>query len=182
MSEVLHGVAELPSYIRLADKLLSAEERQDLIGYLAEHPKAGDIMEGTGGVRKLRWRRGGQGQPDQGRAQRTDWPGGRAGEHLERTGKIMSAAFENIKQGLQEAIAHAKGDERGVRVHRPREIDVKAVRAKVGMTQEQFAARFGFSTATLRHWERGDRTPHGPALVLLNVIERNPQAVIEALA
>jgi putative transcriptional regulator len=69
-------------------------------------------------------------------------------------------------------------------VHRPRAIDVKAVRAKVGMTQEQFAARFGFSTATPRHWERGDRAPHGPApvLVLLNAIERNPQAVIEALA
>ena len=50
------------------------------------------------------------------------------------------------------------------------------------MTQEQFAARFGFSMATLRHWERGDRTPHGSALVLLKVIERNPQAVTEALA
>jgi hypothetical protein len=37
----MHGIAELPSYIRLADKLLSAEERQDLIGYLAEHPQAG---------------------------------------------------------------------------------------------------------------------------------------------
>lgn len=94
----------------------------------------------------------------------------------------MSTAFESIKQGLQEAIAHAQGDERGVRMRRLRAIDVKAVRAKVGMTQEQFAARFGFSTATLRHWERGDRAPHGPALVLLNVIERNPQAVIEALA
>jgi putative transcriptional regulator len=93
----------------------------------------------------------------------------------------MSTAFNNIKQGLQEAISHAKGDARGVRVHRPRAIDVKAVRVKVGMTQEQFAARFGFSTATLRHWERGDRSPHGPALVLLNVIERNPEAVIEAL-
>ncbi|NYE22404.1 NadS family protein [Pigmentiphaga litoralis] len=94
----------------------------------------------------------------------------------------MSTAFDDIKQGLQEAIAHARGDERGVRVHRPRAVDVKAVRAKVGMTQEQFASRFGFSTATLRHWERGDRTPRGPALVLLNVIERNPQAVMDALA
>lgn len=56
------------------------------------------------------------------------------------------------------------------------------MRAKVGMTQEQFAAQFGFSPATLRHWERGDRTPRGAALVLLNVIDRNPQAVIEALA
>ena len=94
----------------------------------------------------------------------------------------MSTAFDDIKQGLQEAIAHARGDERGVRIHRPRAVDVKAVRAKVGMTQEQFASRFGFSTATLRHWERGDRTPRGPALVLLNVIERNPQAVMDALA
>ncbi len=94
----------------------------------------------------------------------------------------MSTAFENIRQGLQEAIAHAQGNTRGVQVHRPREVDVKAVRSKVGMTQEQFAARFGFSTATLRHWERGDRSPRGPALVLLNVIERDPQAVIRALA
>lgn len=94
----------------------------------------------------------------------------------------MSTAFQSIKRGLKEAIAHAQGDERSVYVHLPRTIDVKAVRVKVGMTQEQFAARFGFSVATLRHWERGDRIPHGPALVLLNVIERNPQAVIEALA
>lgn len=62
MLETLYGIAELPTYIRLADKLLSADERQDLISYLAEHPKAGDIIEGTGGVRKLRWRRGGQGK------------------------------------------------------------------------------------------------------------------------
>lgn len=94
----------------------------------------------------------------------------------------MGTVFKSIKQGLEEAIAHAKGEAMGVRVHRPRSVDVKAVRAKVGMTQEQFAACFGFSAATLRHWERGDRTPHGPALVLLNVIERNPQAVIDALA
>ena len=62
MRETLHGIAELPSYIRLAEKLLSEQERQDLLAYLAVHPKAGDIMEGTGGVRKLRWRRGGQGK------------------------------------------------------------------------------------------------------------------------
>ena len=94
----------------------------------------------------------------------------------------MKSAFEDIKQGLQEAIAHAKGEGAGVQVHYPRPVDVKALRARVGMTQEQFAARFGFSAATLRQWERGDRTPRGPALVLLNVIERNPGAVIAALA
>lgn len=55
-------IAELPEFIRTADKLLSEIERQDVIRYLAEHPKAGDLMEGTCGVRKLRWRRGGQGK------------------------------------------------------------------------------------------------------------------------
>lgn len=58
----MQTVAELPEYIRTADKLLSETERQDIIRYLAEHPKDGDLMEGTGGVRKLRWRRGGQGK------------------------------------------------------------------------------------------------------------------------
>ncbi len=51
----------------------------------------------------------------------------------------------------------------------------------MGMTQEQFAS-FGFSVATLRHWERGDRTPQGAALVLLNVINRVPDAVRAALS
>lgn len=55
-------VAEMPEYIRRAEKLLSAAERRDVVDYLAAHPKAGDLMEGTGGVRKLRWGRGGQGK------------------------------------------------------------------------------------------------------------------------
>lgn len=55
-------IAELPEYIRRAEKLLSASERLDIINYLAAHPKAGDLMEGTGGIRKLRWGRGAQGK------------------------------------------------------------------------------------------------------------------------
>jgi len=55
-------VAELSEFIRTADKLLTETERQDVIDYLAVHPKTGDLLEGTGGVRKLRWGRGGQGK------------------------------------------------------------------------------------------------------------------------
>ena len=58
----MQSVAELPSYCRLAEKLLSEQERQELIAYLAEYPKAGNLIEGTGGVRKLRWHRGNQGK------------------------------------------------------------------------------------------------------------------------
>jgi putative transcriptional regulator len=64
---------------------------------------------------------------------------------------------------------------------RPENVDVIALRVRMGMTQEQFAARFGFPVATLRHWERGDRFPRGAARVLLNVIERDPKAVLRAL-
>ena len=49
----MQTVAELPEYIRTADKLLSPGERQDLIRYREMHPKAGDLMECTRGVRKL---------------------------------------------------------------------------------------------------------------------------------
>jgi putative transcriptional regulator len=94
----------------------------------------------------------------------------------------MGKVFDSIRQGLDEAIAHAKGKSVAAIVHHPRDVDVAALRKRIGMTQQEFAARFGFSVATLRHWERGDRQPHGPARVLLKVIDKNPQSVIEALA
>lgn len=55
-------VDEVPEFVRRAERLLSTQDRQKLVGYLGGHPKAGDLMEGTGGVRKLRWRRGGRGK------------------------------------------------------------------------------------------------------------------------
>ena len=94
----------------------------------------------------------------------------------------MTQAFQSIKQGLNEAINHARGDKRGVMVYKPQEVDVPGLRTRLGLTQEQFAARFGFSVATLRHWERGDRSPNGAALVLLNVIDKDPRAVMRALS
>ena len=54
-------VAETPEYIRSAEKLLTAADRMEVVEYLAANPKAGDLMQGTGGVRKMRWARGGRG-------------------------------------------------------------------------------------------------------------------------
>lgn len=93
----------------------------------------------------------------------------------------MGKAFDSIARGLNEAIAHAKGEKVAMKIYKPEAVDVSALRQRMGMTQEQFAARFGFSVATLRHWERGDRSPHGASLVLLNVIKRAPDAVQAAL-
>ncbi|MGH7441741.1 MAG: helix-turn-helix domain-containing protein, partial [bacterium] len=58
---------------------------------------------------------------------------------------------------------------------------VKALRARLDMTQEGFAGRFGFSVNTLRHWEQGSRRPEGATRAYLMVIERAPKAVQKAL-
>ncbi len=93
----------------------------------------------------------------------------------------MSSAFSSIKQGLEEALEFSKGNASKAVIHDFTAVDVKDLRAKVGMSQNEFASAFGISVATLRHWERGDRTPQGPALVLLNVVAKEPQAVLRAL-
>ena len=94
----------------------------------------------------------------------------------------MNDVFQSIKQGLTEAIEFAQGQTTWAIVHEFAPLDIKAVRAKVGMTQAEFATTFGISLGTLRHWERGDRKPQGPALVLLNVVAKEPEAVLRALA
>jgi len=93
-------------------------------------------------------------------------------------------AFDSIKQGQHEAITHAKAKgkkDSGVKLYQPYAVDVPSLRKRLSLTQEQFAARFGFSVTTLRRWERGNRSPSSASLVLLNVIDRNPDAVLMAL-
>jgi len=89
----------------------------------------------------------------------------------------------SIHRGLTQALAYAKREarEENYRVHVPAEIDVRAIREKLGLTQTQFAARFAFSVNTLRHWEQGKRQPEGPARAYLQVIARTPKAVERAL-
>src|SRR5437762_13916071 len=95
----------------------------------------------------------------------------------------MSKVADGIRRGLKEAVAYARGEAKGAgyRVHVPAEIDVRAIRTKLGMTQEEFALRFGFSVNTLRHWEQGKRQPEGPTRAYLLVIDRAPRAVQRAL-
>lgn len=58
----MQTIVELPEFLRRSAKLLSASERLSVINYLASHPASGDIMQGTGGVRKLRWSAHGKGK------------------------------------------------------------------------------------------------------------------------
>ena len=93
----------------------------------------------------------------------------------------MSEFFDGIKQGLTEALHYSEGKCPKAVVHKFTPIDVKNIRSNLDMSQTEFASSFGISVSTLRHWERGDREPQGPALVLLNIVAKEPQAVLNAL-
>jgi len=93
----------------------------------------------------------------------------------------MNEFFESIKQGLNEAVDFSEGKCQKAVVHKFSPVDVRNIRKDMGMTQNEFSSVFGISISTLRHWERGDRKPHGAALVLLNVVKREPQAVLNAI-
>lgn len=58
----MQTVAEVPEYLRRSKGLLSAAEREAVVAYLSANPTAGDLIRETGGVRKLRWARGGRGK------------------------------------------------------------------------------------------------------------------------
>lgn len=96
---------------------------------------------------------------------------------------MSKAVPKSIRRGLEEAVAFVRGeaDVRKYRVHVPQRIDVRTIRTRLGMTQQEFAGRFGFSVNTLRHWEHGKRQPEGPTRAYLLVIDRAPNAVQKAL-
>lgn len=95
----------------------------------------------------------------------------------------MSTPGKDIIEGLEDALAYAKGDKRRARGARvPETIDVREIRKSLGMTQQEFSLQFGFPLGTLRNWEQGHRKPQGPSRVLLTLIKKMPGEVKRALA
>ncbi len=92
-------------------------------------------------------------------------------------------AFNKIMAGLEDALAHAKGDASRAQVHKiqVKDVDVAKVRESMNLTQEEFATVFHVKSGTVRNWEQKVRKPQGPALVLLNVIVNHPEAVLSSV-
>jgi putative transcriptional regulator len=90
---------------------------------------------------------------------------------------------QRIIQGLEEALAWSKGEEPPVRVTHVLvpDVDVSKVRRRMGLSQTQFALKFGFPPATLRNWEQGRVRPDAPTRVLLAVIAKHPESVEDVL-
>lgn len=94
---------------------------------------------------------------------------------------MKDKAFRELLTSVRQAGRIRRGTLKPSRVTEFRPADVRAVRAKLGISRSEFALMIGVSVATLRNWEQGRRTPDGPALALLRVAARNPKAVAEAL-
>ncbi|WP_321478245.1 helix-turn-helix domain-containing protein [uncultured Paludibaculum sp.] len=97
--------------------------------------------------------------------------------------KVRSDMGASIIAGLEEAIAWSRGENTEARVTliQVPEVDVRAVRRKMGLSQTQFATKFGFPPATLRNWEQGRSKPDTPTRVLMAVIAKHPEAVEDVL-
>jgi putative transcriptional regulator len=94
-----------------------------------------------------------------------------------------SRVGKDVVEGLKEAIAHARGEitlpTREYEVPGP--VDVKAIRRRSGLSQNEFARRYGFSARTLQEWEAGGSKPPSAVRAYLTVIDRIPKAVADAL-
>ncbi len=97
----------------------------------------------------------------------------------------MTKLGDEILQGLQEVLAYTRGEDvPGIRVTHveTEDIDVKAIRSTLKLTQEQMAMLLGTSVSGYRKWEQKVRRPSGAARTLMRVMEKEPEAVLRALS
>ncbi len=94
----------------------------------------------------------------------------------------MSKFGQELIASVNEAIAIAKGEAKPARIFTPEEIDVAAIRKRLGLSQQKFADRFGLSHAMVRDWEQKRRNPDQAARTLLTLIARDPENVQRLLS
>jgi putative transcriptional regulator len=85
--------------------------------------------------------------------------------------------FDGLIEGLKSVAAYERGEREGFVTHVPATVDVRAIRAQRGQTQDVFARTYGFSVASIRDWEQGRRQPERSARILLAMIAQAPDAV-----
>lgn len=89
--------------------------------------------------------------------------------------------FAGLVASVKEGGAILRGEKEASRSFHFDAPDIKHIREGYNLTQEEFAAMLGISVRTLRNWEQGRRVPEGPAMVLLRVADKHPEAVLDAV-
>lgn len=95
---------------------------------------------------------------------------------------MTKKAFDKIAEGLNEAIAIARGEAKPAKLFVPAELDVKAIRKRVSLSQDGFASAFGFTLAQIRDWEQGRSRPLHANRAYLMLIDQDPAGILNALA
>ncbi len=90
-------------------------------------------------------------------------------------------AFDKIAEGLSEALAIARGEAPPAKLHIPPEIDVRSIRTRLSLSQDDFAAHFGFTVNQIKDWEQGRSRPLGGVRAYLMIIDRDPNSVLALL-
>src|ERR1700675_3916973 len=91
---------------------------------------------------------------------------------------------DELVKGLKQAGAHIRGEVKlpSYEYNIPDRVDVRSVRERTGVSQSQFAGRYGLNPRTVQEWEQGRAEPDIAVRAYLTVIDRNPRAVQRALA
>ena len=89
----------------------------------------------------------------------------------------MSKFGSELIESLEDALAHAKGERSGVRVHTVEMPDVRAIRRKLHLSQQAFADTYRIPLPTLKNWEQGRRHPDAPAAAYLQAIAARPHEI-----
>ena len=89
--------------------------------------------------------------------------------------------FEKLVASIREAGEIKSGRKVPSRAYEIKPPEIKAVRKKLNVSQNEFALMIGVSVRTLQNWEQGRRKPEGPAKALLRIASKNPDAVFDAL-
>src|SRR5262245_54970873 len=95
---------------------------------------------------------------------------------------MKKALFEELLESVRDGGEILRGTKAPSRSFTVGEPDVRDVRSRFGLSQPKFAALMGISVGTLRNWEQGRRQPEGSAKVLLRIVSRHPEAVLDSVA
>lgn len=94
---------------------------------------------------------------------------------------MKEEVFQELLKSVREGGKIMNGLSNPSRVFRYSEPKVSTLRKRYGLTQPKFAAMMGISVNTLRNWEQGRRVPKGPARILLNVVLKHPEAILDTV-
>lgn len=188
---------ETPMFTRQIKQIATDDELKELQKELIGTPDKGDLIQQTGGLRKVRMAAGSQGKsgsvriiyflateeiiylimayPINAKDSLTDTEKAQ----LKKLTKLLKARykmsfFDELKTSLEEAVEIKQGLKEPARVTRYEIADVKAIREQLNVSQSEMAKALGTSVDTIKSWESKRRNPTGLAAKVLATIKENP--------